>query len=70
MAKQFGFIKSIEPNGIGFIDAAGFEGGIVLFYIDPATSTKFKVGQRVRYTEAVRAVDIEIDNEELGIKVR
>ncbi len=67
---KYGFITSFDAvTGIGFLDSTLGESGI-LFYVNPANGPKFEVGQRVSYHEAVRAVGLKIDSEELGVRIK
>ena len=69
---KFGFVKSINKN-TGIMNIEGVSELSVVevpFIADPANMPAFEVGQRVKYFEAVRAVNVQADNEILGTRIR
>jgi hypothetical protein len=56
---MYGFVESYNPEtGIGVVK--GFNGD-VLFAVDPQTSRVWMRGDRVKYTEGVRAINLQPD---------
>ena len=56
---MYGFVESYEPEtGIGVVK--GFNGEVV-FVVDPRSSRVWRRGDRVKYTEGVRAINLQID---------
>lgn len=63
-----GFIKAFDKQtGLGWIDTAGLKEDTVPFIVIPGSD--YKVGDRVRFNVSLRAIQIEVDTEQLGERI-
>jgi hypothetical protein len=68
---MFGLFKGYADDAkrVGLIEACSGEDAIVPF-IAPKGAAELMPGERIKYDEAKRAINVVVDKEELGVSVR